>query len=146
MGLGLIANCLPVAIAACSKNPQNPTSGTSQNSVSSNSTEFRQIGTIAQLDKEGRILNQQIADKPILVVRDATKPDMLVAVNPTCTHRDCLVEWKKDKNVFGCACHESEFDTTGKVLNPPAEDPLTVYAVKIEGDLVLVSNASGVTG
>ncbi|NET34153.1 MAG: Rieske (2Fe-2S) protein [Cyanothece sp. SIO1E1] len=132
VGAGFIANCLPLAIAACS-------SGNS--SQSSPGRDSREIGTVAQLDQEGLILNEQVADSPVLVVRDTNAPDTLVAINPVCTHRDCLVEWQKQKNVFLCTCHDSEFDTAGNVLGPPAKDPLTTYSVNIEGDRILIKNA-----
>jgi cytochrome b6-f complex iron-sulfur subunit len=128
VGLGFIANFLLGEIAACS-------SGTSQTGTQKN---FQTVGTVAQLDRDGQILNQQIADRPILVVRNPANPDILIAVNPTCTHRDCLVDWKAKRKVFACSCHDSEFDPSGKVLTPPATEPLTTYVAKIEGDRIQV--------
>ncbi len=131
VGLGLLAQSMPVAIAACSsKNTEIATK------------EFRQIGSVSELEKEGQILNQENASNPVLVVRDSSSANTLVAVNPVCTHRDCIVNWDRQQNVFLCTCHDSKFDTTGKALSPPAEDPLKVYKVKIEGDLIFVSSSS----
>ena len=128
VGLSLLANSMPVAIAACSsKNTESAT------------TQFRQIGAISELEKEGHILNQENANNPVLVVRSSTDANRLIAVNPTCTHRDCVVNWDTQQNVFLCSCHDSKFDTTGKALSPPAEEPLQVYKVKVEGDLIFVS-------
>ncbi|UBF24703.1 ubiquinol-cytochrome c reductase iron-sulfur subunit [Kovacikia minuta CCNUW1] len=131
VSLGLLANSMPMAIAACSSN-----------NTEAATNEFRQIGTMAELEKEGQILNQQNAGSPILVVRDSTNPTTPVAINPTCTHRDCVVNWDKQQNLFLCNCHESKFDTTGKVLGPPAEEPLTTYRVKVDGDRIFVSNSA----
>lgn len=128
IGLGLLANSMPIAIAACS----------SKNTKSS-TEEFRQVGDISQLEKDGQILNQENADQPVLVVRAATNSEELVAVNPTCTHRDCVVNWNQQQNVFLCSCHDSKFDTTGKALSPPAKDPLQLYTVKIQNDRIFVS-------
>ncbi len=131
VGFGLLASSMPVALAACSSK-----------STESTTKEFRQIGLVSDLEKDGQILNQEKVDNPVLVVRDAANPSELVAVNPTCTHRDCVINWDKERNVFLCTCHDSKFDTAGKVLSPPAEEPLQLYQVKIEGARIFVSHAS----
>ncbi|NET57082.1 MAG: Rieske (2Fe-2S) protein [Symploca sp. SIO2E6] len=131
VGVGFLANYLPVTLAACS----------SKSSTTKGATnDFRTVGTVAQLEQDGQILNEQLPQTPVLVVQDSANSNKLVAINPICTHRDCAVEWKKQKNVFLCTCHDSEFDTTGQVLGPPAKIPLITYSVKTEGDRILVGN------
>jgi len=130
VGVGLLANYLPIALAACSSKSSTTEAATGG---------FRTVGTMKQLEQDGQILNEQLPQAPVLVVQDSTNSD-LVAINPICTHRDCAVEWKKQRNVFLCTCHDSEFDTTGQVLSPPAKIPLVTYAVKTEGDRILVGN------
>jgi len=131
VGVGFLANYLPVTLAACSSNSSTTKAGT---------TGFRVVGTVGQLEKEGQIFNEELPESPVLVVQDSANSDKLVAINPICTHRDCAVEWKKQKNVFLCTCHDSEFDTTGQVLGPPAKVPLATYAVKTKGNRILVGN------
>ncbi|MBE9179140.1 ubiquinol-cytochrome c reductase iron-sulfur subunit [Oculatella sp. LEGE 06141] len=133
VGVGCLAQFFPVAIAACT--PQSSETATSTD-------EFRDVGDVAQLDQDGQLLDEQTAGSPLLVVRDTSQPDTLVAINPICTHRDCLVEWQPDRNVFLCNCHDSAFDTAGQVLSPPASKPLAVHDVKVEGDRVLVKTVA----
>ena len=67
----------------------------------------------------------------------------LVAFNNECPHEGCdLVEAELDGDEIECDCHGSRFNArTGEVLNPPALEPLTRYAVRLEGDDVLVGPA-----
>lgn len=60
------------------------------------------------------------------------------AYSASCPHRGCAVGSPED-NVMRCPCHGSEFAAdTGAVLSGPAQGPLTPYAVKIEGDAIVV--------
>lgn len=125
VGLGGIASSLPVAIAACS-------SGTT-----SASKDWQTVGTSAELDKTGQLLAKSSPDGPVLVV-GTSKAANLTAVNPTCTHAGCTVGWKAETKKYICPCHDSEFGIDGKVQKGPATEALKTYAVKIEGNSVLV--------
>ncbi len=129
VGIGGIATSLPIAIAACSPDNTNTTSETPK--------DWQKIGTVAELDKTGQLLNEQSPAGAVLVVGTSIAKN-LVAVNPTCTHAGCKVGWKAVENQFLCPCHQSAFARDGKVLQGPATKPLATYAVKIEGDGVLV--------
>jgi cytochrome b6-f complex iron-sulfur subunit len=123
VGVGWIASSLPVTIAACAS--QKNTKG------------WQTVGTKEELDKTGQLLVNNSPIGPVLVV--GTSNTKTVAVNPTCTHKGCTVEWKNDAKKFVCPCHDSEFDASGKVLKGPAKQPLATYVAKIEGDSVLVN-------
>src|SRR6476469_2293065 len=141
VGVGGIASSLPVAIAACS-DKTTTTNETATTSPSSSSTAradgFRTLGTVAALDQEGQLADQKAAAGPLLVVRNPETPETLVAVNATCTHKGCLVNWQADQKIFFCPCHKSKFAADGKVLQGPATQPLKTYEAKVEGDSVLV--------
>jgi cytochrome b6-f complex iron-sulfur subunit len=126
-GVGGIASSLPLALAACSP----------EKSKTTTSKEWQNIGKVAELDKTGQLLNENSPVGSVLVV-GTSKAKNLVAVNPTCTHQGCKVDWKATENKFLCPCHKSAFAADGKVLAGPATDPLATYAIKIEGDGVLV--------
>ena len=60
------------------------------------------------------------------------------AFDNDCPHEECpLAEGDLEENHIVCYCHGSTFDLrTGAVLEGPAEDPLTMFEVRVvEGDL-----------
>jgi 3-phenylpropionate/trans-cinnamate dioxygenase ferredoxin component len=60
------------------------------------------------------------------------------AFDNDCPHEECpLAEGDLEENQIVCYCHGSTFDLrTGAVLEGPAEDPLTMFEVRVvEGDL-----------
>ncbi|HEY9727978.1 MAG TPA: ubiquinol-cytochrome c reductase iron-sulfur subunit [Chroococcales cyanobacterium] len=134
VGIGGVASYLPVALAACS-----PKSTESKSTVSSANTDgFQPVGTVAELDQKGQILNKNFSAGTVLVIRDPANPNQVLAVNPICTHAGCTVDWEKDKKDFLCPCHDSKFAPDGKVLKGPAKKPLPTYTAKIEGNSILV--------
>jgi cytochrome b6-f complex iron-sulfur subunit len=142
VGVGSLASSLPVAIAACFSTATQPqaqnTDSTKEQIPIARADGFGVVGTVAQLNQKGQILNKEFAPGPVLVIRNPTTTNQLVAVNPTCTHQGCTVDWKAQSRQLACPCHGSKFALDGKVLNGPANRPLKTYQVKIEGDAVLV--------
>jgi cytochrome b6-f complex iron-sulfur subunit len=149
VGIGAIASSLPVAIAACvnakeGSSVATPVPSTTASSVSTATTEgttmaqaggFVVVGTVSELNKDGKIFKKESPIGPVLVVNPNNN---LVAVNPTCTHKDCTVKWEAKDQKFDCPCHDAEFSLDGSVKDGPAKKPLKVYTAKIEGDSVLV--------
>ncbi len=107
MGLSAIATSLPVAIAACSSQ-STPSALTN---APPRPDGFKAIGTVAELDQKGHILNQDV-----IIIRTPTDKNNLIAVNSTCTHAGCAVNWEPDQKSFVCPCHDSKFAPDGKVL------------------------------
>jgi cytochrome b6-f complex iron-sulfur subunit len=134
VGVGGLASSLPVAIAACS--PQTKKSESAVNPTRPDG--FESIGTVAELNQKGQILKKESAGGPVLVVSNPANSQTVSAVNPTCTHKGCTVEWKAAQKSFVCPCHGAKFGPDGKVLKGPAEKPLPTYQAKIEGDSILV--------
>ena len=66
--------------------------------------------------------------------------DEVFAVEDICSHAAvALSEGEVDDCTVECWLHGSRFDLrTGKPLGPPATEPVPVFAVKIDGDDVLV--------
>ena len=62
----------------------------------------------------------------------------IVAVNPTCTNKGCVVKWNASGKQFVCPCHGASFAASGQVTQGPASKPLPTYAVKVENGKILV--------
>ena len=125
-GIGLLASYFPLALAACSQGSGDPIETTTNEDLVS-------VGTIAELESAGYILNEE---SKVVVVRDGE--DKIIALNPTCTHRGCIVEWDSDSNILVCPCHNAKYAPSGKVIAKPAVEPLSTYEVQQENSEILV--------
>lgn len=78
--------------------------------------------------------------EPVIVVRAGDGDYRAFAA--TCTHLSCIVEYRKDKELIWCNCHNGAFDLQGKVVAGPPPRPLDSYkvhlAAKGEGQLQTV--------
>jgi Rieske Fe-S protein len=78
---------------------------------------------------------------PVILVK--TEDGDFRAFGATCTHLDCIVQYREDLERIWCACHNGQFDLTGRNVAGPPPRPLTEYQVNIVDDEVLVSRAEG---
>jgi Rieske Fe-S protein len=56
----------------------------------------------------------------------------------TCTHAGCTVNKVADGTI-DCPCHGSKFNLDGSVANGPAQKPLEVRAIAVQGDDIVLS-------
>jgi cytochrome b6-f complex iron-sulfur subunit len=136
-GIGWVISIVSGAIAACTNTSSNNTETPAKTPSEGRSDGFLQVGTVEDLNKKGQLSDNSSAN-PILVVRDPNDAEKIVAVNPTCTHQGCTVDWKADKKQSICSCHGSTFGVTGEVITGPASKALKQYEIKREGDIILV--------
>ncbi len=63
------------------------------------------------------------------------------AVQDECTHEYFpLSEGQLDGDVLTCSLHGARFDVeTGEVLGLPADEPVKIYQVRVEGEDILVA-------
>jgi cytochrome b6-f complex iron-sulfur subunit len=110
-------------------------------SYSQNETEsdlqFHPVGTLDELKTQGFLLNEDLEIGAVLV--RLAEDGSLIAVDPTCTHAGCLVEWDEENNILLCPCHGSKFTQTGTLIEGLASFDLTNYQVKTEGEVVSVA-------
>jgi len=86
----------------------------------------------ASLDeiKPGKMACVALQGKRILLANDN---GTIYAADEMCTHEDAsLCTGSLRGHLIKCPLHGSRFDlTTGKPLEDPADEPLTIYSVKI---------------
>ncbi|MEX2546615.1 MAG: non-heme iron oxygenase ferredoxin subunit [Chloroflexota bacterium] len=100
---------------------------------------------VASLDEipAGTMKMVQVDGTDILVVHDSD--GNWHATQGICTHE----YFELDKGfltdgTLTCALHLSRFDLdTGEALDPPAEQPLALYPVRVEGDEVVLELPEG---
>jgi len=78
--------------------------------------------------------------KPALIVR---QPDgTFRAFLAKCTHLDCTVQYREDKERIWCACHDGFYDLNGTNVSGPPPRPLDALEVHMQGDDVYVTRKS----
>lgn len=75
--------------------------------------------------------------KPVILVREQTGE--FRALSATCTHLECIVQYRGDLKQIWCACHNGLYDLKGRNVSGPPPRPLEEYAVNVVGDEILVS-------
>lgn len=56
-----------------------------------------------------------------------------------CTHLGCTFPWNAIAQQFQCPCHGSRYSPEGEVIRGPANRPLKLVAVTVEGDTIWLS-------
>ena len=62
------------------------------------------------------------------------------AFDATCTHLDCIVQYKSDTKQIWCACHNGLYDLKGRNVSGPPPKPLTEMTVKVIKDEIIISS------
>ncbi len=80
-----------------------------------------------------------LMEKGYKIVRFGAEPVILVKVSDTefkafagtCTHLDCIVEYRNAEQVLWCNCHNGAYDLTGSVVGGPPPKPLETFDVHV---------------
>jgi Rieske Fe-S protein len=83
----------------------------------------------------GRIF--RFGSRPGLLIR--TPAGELRAFSAICTHLNCTVQYREEKQDIWCACHNGVYDLHGKNVSGPPPRPLEDYQVNVKGDQIVVS-------
>ena len=98
---------------------------------------------VAQLSeiKPGEMISVEVDSEQVLL---ANIDGSIHAVDDVCSHAYAsLSEGDLNGEEVECPLHGGTFNvTTGEVLGPPADEPVRVYKVQIEGDDILVGPAN----
>ena len=81
----------------------------------------------------------ELLEKGFKIVRFGAEPVIVVrlsdtefrALSATCTHLDCIVEYRKGERAIGCNCHNGRYDLTGRNVSGPPPRPLTPFKVHL---------------
>jgi len=83
----------------------------------------------------GKIL--KFGRKPVILIKSSSGE--LKAFAATCTHLDCIVQYRKDTKQIWCACHNGIYDLKGRNIAGPPPKPLEEYSVNIVNSEIVVS-------
>lgn len=75
---------------------------------------------------------------PVIVIRIGEM--QFRAFSATCTHLQCIVEFRKTKDLIWCNCHNGAYDLNGRNVAGPPPRPLTPFKVDV------VTKAAGQPG
>lgn len=74
---------------------------------------------------------------PLILIR--TEEGDFLAFTATCTHLDCIVQYKPDSKQILCACHNGIYDLRGVNVSGPPPKPLEEYSVNIINNEIVIS-------
>ena len=93
---------------------------------------------IAEIPKNsGKIF--KFGNKPGILVR--TEAGELKAFSAVCTHLDCIVQYRSETKQIWCACHNGQYNLSGKNIGGPPPRPLEEFKVNTRGDDIVVTRA-----
>lgn len=75
---------------------------------------------------------------PVILIR--TQDGDFKALEATCTHLDCLVQYKTDTQQIFCACHNGIYDLHGRNVSGPPPKPLKEYVVSTINDEIRITS------
>ena len=74
---------------------------------------------------------------PVILIR--AEDGNFHAFGATCTHLDCIVQYRTDSKQILCACHNGIYDLRGINVSGPPPKPLEEYTVNIINDEIVIS-------
>jgi Rieske Fe-S protein len=86
----------------------------------------------------GRIF--KFGSQPGILVK--TPAGELRAFSATCTHLNCTVQYREEKQDIWCACHNGIYDLNGKNVSGPPPRPLEPYKVNVKVEQIVVSKGA----
>lgn len=69
--------------------------------------------------------------EPLFFIKTETG---FIAISAVCTHKKCVLEYKREERMINCPCHGALFDLNGNPLKGPSSFPLKRYDVEKRGE------------
>ncbi len=85
----------------------------------------------------GSTHDPELLEKGFKIIRFGAEPVILIrasatdfrAFAATCTHLDCIVEYRPGEKKIWCNCHDGVYDLSGRNVAGPPPKPLESYVV-----------------
>ncbi len=81
----------------------------------------------------------KFGNKPGIVVH--TPAGELKAFSAVCTHLECIVQYRPDTKQIWCACHNGQYNLSGKNIGGPPPRPLEEFQVNTRGEDIVVTKS-----
>lgn len=78
---------------------------------------------------------------PVILIR--TDKGDFDAFSATCTHLECIVQYKPDTKQIWCACHNGIYNLKGQNVSGPPPKPLTEFNVTVIKDEIIITSQTG---
>jgi len=87
--------------------------------------------------QEGEVARVGFNGRQVYVLHDGKE---FRALDATCTHLSCRVNWVSERRVFLCPCHLGTFAASGERISGPPDRPLAVQPFELtpDGRIVLL--------
>lgn len=87
----------------------------------------------------GAVNDPELMERGFKILRFGAEPVILVRVADgdfrafaaTCTHLDCIVEYRRQQGDIFCNCHSGVFDLSGRNVAGPPPRPLAPFRVHV---------------
>lgn len=101
---------------------------------------------------EQTVVAAKLSEVPVnsgKIFKFGNKPGILVhtangefkAFSAVCTHLECIVRYRDDTKQIWCACHNGQYNLSGKNIGGPPPRPLEEFKVNTRGDDIVVTKA-----
>ncbi|MEI8166210.1 MAG: ubiquinol-cytochrome c reductase iron-sulfur subunit [Chloroflexales bacterium] len=117
------------------------------NSLEPSTTKWVELGKVAdlpaaavtQVNYSTRATDawRQVTQRGTVYVSSADGGTTFTALDGTCTHLGCIVQWDEGKGAFICPCHSGYYTREGEVISGPPPHRLRQLAVKVQDGTLL---------
>lgn len=97
-------------------------------------SEFKRIKNDKQVNRDFILLKTEDMAFPICLYR--INEETYIASLLQCTHNGC--ELNVGGGIYSCPCHGSEFSTTGRVLEGPADQDLKTFKTETDHESIFI--------
>jgi len=98
---------------------------------------FLKVGAASQFPSNSSKI-VKFGRKPLILIKNVENE--FSAFSATCTHLDCIVQYRVDTKQIWCACHNGVYDMKGRNVSGPPPKPLDEYNVNVVNDEIIITS------